>query len=98
MIALNMRNYDYYTYQDAEFGPPILSPEPVGQVKMAIYTTSQSVQQNINYSGASYVGYTRSAEITDKCAIQYENKTLKVLYVGKKGSIVGCTPIFMGEM
>lgn len=98
MINTDMKVYDYFTYEDAEYGPPILSPEPVGQVKMAIYTTSQSVQQNINYTGATYVGYTRNADITDKCAIQYENKKLKVLYIGKKGSIVGCTPVYMGAM
>jgi hypothetical protein len=98
MINTDMKFYDYFTYKDADYGPPILSPEPVGQVKMAIYTTGQSVQQNINYSGASYVGFTHDVNITDKCVIQYENKKLKVLYVGKKGSIVGCTPVYMGAM
>lgn len=98
MINPDMKLYDYFTYQEADYGPSILSPEPVGQVKMAIYTTSQSVQQNINYSGASYVGFTHNPDITDKCVIQYENKKLKVLYVGKKGSIVGCTPVYMGAM
>lgn len=98
MINLDMKIYDYFTYEDSDFGPPVLSDIPAGQVKMAIYTTTQSVQQNINYSGATYVGFTHDSNITDKCVIQYENNKLKVLYVGKKGSIVGCTPVYMGAM
>lgn len=99
MINPDMRIYDYYVYSDEDgYGQPQLSDEVQGQVKMAIYTTSQSVQGNINYQNASYVGITHNSNITDKYVIQYGDEKLKVLYVGKKKSVFGATPVFLGAM
>ena len=62
MINANMRFYNYFTLGEVdEYGQPQLSKEPAGKVKMAIEITSQSVQENINYSGAQYVGLTLSS-------------------------------------
>ena len=79
MINANMRHYDYFTLgvEDA-YGQPVISTEPTGTVKMAISITSQSVQDNINYSGATYMGLTHTL-LDDTCVIQYGDKRLKVL-------------------
>lgn len=85
MINANMRIYDYYTYGDSNaYGQPQLSKDVKGSIKMAINITSQSVQDNINYSGAQYIGLTH-AEVTDKYVIQYGDSKLKVLYVNPLG-------------
>ena len=85
MINADMRVYDYFTYDGSDaYAQPKLSEEAQGSVKMAIYITSQYVQNNINYIGASYVGFT-SEDVTDKMAIQYGDKKLKVLYVNPNG-------------
>ena len=81
MINARMRIYDYYTFGDLDkYGQPQLSEEPKGQIKMAIQTTSQSIQDNINYQNATYLGLTL-APIDDKYVIQYGDERLKVLYV-----------------
>lgn len=81
MINAQTRIYDYFTLGDLDrYGQPQLSAEPTGQIKMAIYTTSQSIQDNINYQNATYLGLTR-APIDDKYVIQFGDKKLKVLYV-----------------
>lgn len=51
---------------------------------MAIYTTSQGVQDNVNYSGANYIGLTVGA-VDDTYIIHYGAERLKVLYVQPKG-------------
>jgi hypothetical protein len=85
MINTEMRSYDYYTYSGADaYGQPQLSTEVKGSVKMAIYITSQSVQDNINYKNANYIGLT-SALLEDNAVIQYGDKKLKVLYVNPVG-------------
>ena len=90
-----MQNYNYYTYGDNNgYGQPTLSAEPIGSIKMAIYTTSQSIQNNINYSNAAYVGMTK-AEVNDTYVIQYNNKKLKVLYVQLSGRF---KQVYLGEM
>jgi hypothetical protein len=95
MVMQNMRTYDYYLYGEANsYGQPVLSKEVQGTVKMAIHTTSQSVQENINYHSAQYLGLTH-ADISDKYVIQYGDKKLKVLYIQPKGRF---KQIFMGEM
>ena len=59
MINSNMRTYSYFTFgANNAYGQRTLSTEPVGTVKMAISLTSQSIQDNINYKEASYVGLT----------------------------------------
>lgn len=86
MIMMEMRNYDYLTYgANDEYGQPQLSQEPQGTVKLAIYTTAQSTQDNILYKDASYIGLTSDAGIDDKYVILYGNERLKVLYIQPKG-------------
>ena len=81
MICNDMRLYNYYTYSGKDaYAQPKLSAEPVGQARIAIYLSTQSVQDNINYSSATYVGLT-NALLDDSCVIDYEGKKLKVLYI-----------------
>ena len=80
-----MRPYDYFTLGEEDaYGQPKLSETATGTVKMAIYTTSQNIQENINYKDASYIGLTTTL-LTDKNAIKYGEDLLKVLYVQPKG-------------
>ena len=61
MINSDMRIYEYYTYgENDSYGQPQLSKEVQGTIKMAINITSQSVQDNINYKGANYMGSKRT--------------------------------------
>jgi hypothetical protein len=95
MINANMRLYNYSLLGEAnEYGqrPPI--GEPIGTIKMAIEISSQSIQDNINYKNASYVGLTL-AEVNDTYIIEYENKKLKVLYVNPRGRY---KQVFLGEI
>ena len=81
MINAEMRTYNYHTYgQPDEYGQAQLS-EALGTVKMAIATTSQTIQDNINYKGANYIGLTHNAEVNDTYVIEYGEERLKVLYV-----------------
>lgn len=86
MINADMRLYDYYTYTktDNEYGAPQMNEETSGKIKIAIYTSSQSVQDNINYTNANYIGLTL-APINDSYVIKYGAEKLKVLYVNTKG-------------
>ena len=95
MITSDMRLYDYYLYEGKNaYGVPTLSTDPKGQVKMAINITSQSIQENINYSGSQYVGLTNSL-LDDSYVIQYRDKRLKVLYVNPRGRL---NQVFMSEI
>jgi hypothetical protein len=87
MINAAMRSYDYFTIGEKDkYGQQIVPHEtPTGTVKIAIYTTSQSIQDNIRYKDATYVGLTLASGINDKCIIQYGDEKLKVLYVQPKG-------------
>lgn len=81
MINSNMREYNYFLYGDeTAYGQVTLSKQPVGTVKMSITVTNQSVQDNIKYHGATYLGLTQH-NVTDKYVIQYGEELLKVLYV-----------------
>ncbi len=97
MINADMRTYNYFTLgEDNGYGQPQMpgkDAEPVGQVKMAIYTTSQYIQDNINYSGATYLGLT-NALLDDTYLIEYGEKLLKVLYVQPRGRM---RQVFMAE-
>jgi hypothetical protein len=85
MINADMRNYDYYLYDGKDaYGQEQLTAEPQGKIKMAINITSQTVQDNINYNGANYIGVTQ-ALVNDSFVIAYNNEKLKVLYVNPKG-------------
>lgn len=82
MINSDMHTYNYFTFGDLdEYGQETLSKEPVGTIKMAIYNTSQSIQDNINYKGATYLGLTHNANVNDTYVIEYGEEQLKVLYV-----------------
>lgn len=85
MINTDMRWYDYFTYGGSdEYGAPQLTEDAQGSIKIAIYTTSQSVVDNINYKDASYIGLTL-APVNDSYVIKYGEEKLKVLYVQSKG-------------
>lgn len=83
-----MRLYNYFTIGDLDaYGQPqtpTLESTPVGQIKMAINITSQSVQDNINYNDANYIGLTL-AEVDETYFVKYEEELLKVLYINPKG-------------
>lgn len=87
MINAQMRFYDYYTIggKDA-YGQAQISEETQGAVKMAINISSQSIQDNINYQDANYVGLTYFL-LDDTYVIKYGDKKLKVLYVNPKGKL-----------
>lgn len=81
-----MRLYDFFTIGELdEYGQPTVSNEVQGQIKIAINTTSQSVQDNINYKSANYIGLTLDTKVNDTYIIQKDNELLKVLYVQPKG-------------
>lgn len=84
MINSRMRYYNYCLLGgNDEYGQPQISEEK-GNIKMAISVTSQSVQDNINYKDAQYIGLTLS-EINDKYIIIDGKKKLKVLFVYNGG-------------
>lgn len=86
MIMMDMRYYDYLTFgEEDDYGQPQMDETPKGQVKMAIYITSQTAQDNVLYENATYIGLTSDAEIDDKYVILDGNERLKVLYVQPKG-------------
>lgn len=96
MILANMRNYDYYTYGATNaYGQPKLSKEPQGKVKLSIFTTTESVQANINYTNATYIGLTHDKRINNNYVIQYGEERLKVLYTGKQGRFI---QVFLAKM
>jgi hypothetical protein len=94
MINAKMRQYNYSTFGDDNgYGSPTLS-DVKGSIKMAITVTSQTVQDNIKYKGATYLGLTH-AEVDDTFVISYGNEKLKVLYVNPEGRY---NQVFMSEM
>lgn len=85
MINADMRTYDYYTFGDEnEYGQAQLSATPKGQITIAIYNTTISVEDNISYTGKNYIGLTM-AQLDDSYVIQYGTEKLKVEYVYPKG-------------
>lgn len=83
-----MRLYNFFTFGEEDaYGQPQLSEEIQGQIKMAINTSSQSIQDNIRYKDCSYVGLTHDANVNDTYVIDYEGEQLKVLYVNPKGRL-----------
>jgi hypothetical protein len=96
MINAQMLPYCYYTIGARnKYGQPLPLDTPAGTVRMAINVSGQSVQNNITYNGAQYVGLTHSKDITDKWVIDYKGKKLKVLYVNTDGRF---TQVFMAVM
>ena len=96
MINVKMVIYKYFKYSDKlnSYGQLTLPSEPSGEVKMAIFTTSQSIQNNINYQNANYIGLTYSL-LDDKTVIDYKGKKLKVLYVNTEGRL---NQVFLTEI
>ena len=85
MITTATRTYDYFTFgPENEYGQSILSDTVQGQIKMAIYNTSTSVQENINYTDCNYVGLTM-AQLDESYVIQYGTEKLKVQYIHPAG-------------
>ena len=85
MINADMRSYNFFTLGDDNgYGSPTLSNEVKGTLKMAINTTSQSVQDNIQYKGATYIGLTHD-NVDDSYVIAFGSEKLKVLYVQPRG-------------
>lgn len=94
MINTNMHTYNYFAYGEPdEYGQPTLIkneqgvPAIQGTIKIAINTTGQSIQDNINYKGATYLGLTHDAKVDDTYVIEYEEELLKVLYVNPYGRL-----------
>ena len=80
-----MRTYRFFTFGELDaYGQPQLSTEAKGTVKMAINISNQSVQDNINYKGANYIGLTM-ATVDDTYVIEYGEEKLKIQYVNPKG-------------
>ena len=95
MINSKMRSYNYFTYgENNAYGQPQLSETAQGTIKMAINITSQSIQDNIQYKNATYLGLT-FATVDDKYVIDYNGVKLKVLYVNPLGRY---KQVFMSEM
>lgn len=92
------RQYDYFTIGTKdEYGQvamPDKDAEPTGKVTMAITLTSQNVQENINYTGANYMGLTH-AKVDDTYIIQFGEERLKVLYVNATGRL---NQVFMAKL
>lgn len=90
MINAKFRQYNYFTLGTKdEYGQeiiPTMDAEPVGKVTMAINLTSQSIQDNVNYTDANYMGLTH-AKVDDTYIIQYGEERLKVLYVNTFGRL-----------
>lgn len=86
MINADMRQYDYFTYDDEDdYAQPKLSEEVQGKVKMTIYTASQGIKDSATYTGTEYIGFTHEA-VTDKYVVQYGEEKLKVLYINPRGT------------
>ena len=88
MINADMKLYNYFTIGEPNaYGQPQLpakDAEPIGQIKMAIYTSSQATQDNVNYKDCNYIGLT-NAKVEDTYIIEYGKERLKVLYVNNAG-------------
>ena len=96
MINTDMRQYNYYTFGKVdEYGQPTISDKPEGTIKIAINTSSQSIQDNILYKNSSYIGLTHDAGVNDKYIIDYNGNKLKVLYVTSIGRF---KQVFMAGM
>lgn len=85
MINADMKTYDYFTFGDKDdYGQSKLSKDVQGTIKMSINILSQSIQDNVLYKEASYIGLTHG-DVDDTFVIQYGEERLKVLYVNPKG-------------
>jgi hypothetical protein len=82
MINRDMRYYDYLKYSGSSgYGMDQLTEDVQGSVKMAIYHSSTSVQDNIKYSDCTYTALTNDSSIDDTFVIKYGKEKLKVMYI-----------------
>ena len=80
-----MKTYNYFTIGSSDkYGQPKVSNTPQGTIKIAISSTSNTIQDNVLYKNATYIGLTQ-AEVKDTYIIEYGNTKLKVLYVNPTG-------------
>ena len=89
MINTAMRFYDYFTLGELDEYGQLQQPDyttPKGIVKMAINISSQSIQDNIRYQDATYIGLTH-ADVNDTYIIDFKGEKLKVLYVNDMGRL-----------
>lgn len=95
MINTQMRKYDYFTYgEENSYGQPQLSKTPTGTIKMAINFLSETLGENVVYSGAQFAGLTLDT-IDESYVVQYGEERLKVLYVNPYGRF---KQVFMKRM
>lgn len=81
MINTKMRLYEYFTYGEPdEYGQSVLSPNPVGAIKLSISNISIATTDSIKYKDADYIGLTL-AKVDDTYVIKYNDQMLKVRYV-----------------
>lgn len=99
MINSNMRDYNYFLYgEQNDYGQSTLikddngEPKIQGTIKMSINNTNTSIQDNILYRDASYLGLTHDKAINDTYVIEYGKERLKVLYIIPSGRY---TQVFM---
>lgn len=89
MINAQMRNYDYFIFgENNAYGQPSLSEDKKGTVKMAIHLITETLEDNIFYSGANYIGLTFDSAIDSTYVIQYGEEKLKVLSVNPQGRYI----------
>lgn len=89
MINTTMRPYYFFTLGAKDEYGQLKTPDytqPEGTIKMSIHITSQSIQDNIRYQDASYVGLTH-ANVNDTYIIDFKGEKLKVLYVNDLGRL-----------
>lgn len=102
MINADMRSYNYFIYGEPdEYGQRTLikdengNPLAQGTIKIAINTTTQAIQDNINYKGATYIGLTHDTKVDDTYVIEYGAELLKVLYTNPRGRL---NQVFMASI
>lgn len=96
MIGTKQRFYKFTKYSaDNAYGEMTLTNDPIGEVKIAIYPTSTSIQDNINYKDANYIGLTYSSILDDKTVIFLGELKLKVLYINTEGRL---NQVFLKEI
>ena len=96
MINADMRDYDYYLYEDENaYGQAQLSETAKGTIKMAVNVSSERGGEHVGVEGAEFTGLAYDANISSKYVIQYGNDKLKVLYVNPKGRF---KQVFMARM
>lgn len=89
MINSTMRTYEYFLISDEansygqqtiiqnENGEPLVQ----GTIKISISIASQSINENITYKGANYIGITQDKNLSDRYVIRYQGRLLKVQYI-----------------